>query len=72
MKNLYYTQSLNLAAYLKYRGKEPISSETIKGITTFYFDKDEETHQIVRDYNSNTDLKGFISAFRDIKHMIKK
>lgn len=72
MDNLYYTQSLNLAAYLKYRGKNPISSETIKGITTFYFDKDEETYQIVRDYNSNEDLKGFISAFRDIKFMIKK
>lgn len=72
MDNLYYTQSLNLAAYLKYKGKEPIKSETIKGITTFFFDKDEETHQIVRDYNSNTEIKEFISAFRDIKHMIKK
>lgn len=72
MEDLYYTQSLNLAAYLKYKGKEPINSETINRITTFYFDKDEETHRIVRDYNSNTEIKEFIAAFRDIKHMIKK
>ena len=72
MKDLYYTRSLNLAAYLKYRGKKPISSETIKGITTFYFDKDEETYHIVKDYNTNEDLKKFIFCFRDIKHMIRK
>lgn len=72
MGDLYYTQSLNLAAYLKYKGKEPIKSETINNITTFYFDKDEKTHQIVRDYNSDIDLKKFITAFRDIKFMIKK
>lgn len=70
-KNLYYTQSLNLAAYLKWNGKEPIKSETVNGITTFYFDKDEETYKIVTRYNNDLDMKRFITCFRDIKRMIK-
>jgi hypothetical protein len=68
----YFTQSLNVAAFLLYKGFQVKNVLTTNGITTFYFDRCDEVFDAVRDYNTNTDLKKFITAFRDIKDMIKR
>jgi hypothetical protein len=70
--NTYYTQSLNIAAYLKFKGFKILNSETIKNITTFYFERTDSLNQAIKDYNNDTELKMFITAFREVKEMIKK
>jgi hypothetical protein len=38
---------------------------------TFYFVKDERLKEVIDSYNSNIELKNFISAFKKVKELIK-
>ena len=66
----YFTQSLNIAAYLISKGFEVKRTETNSvGIMTFFFERSEKTHDLIMAYNSNDELKKFIAAFREIKRL---
>jgi hypothetical protein len=72
MENYYFTQSLNIAAYLISKGYEVKKLENSStGITTFFFERSDGTFEAVKEYNNNDELKKFISAFREIKQMVK-
>lgn len=70
MNNLYYTQSLNLASYIMANGIEPVGKTKSNGSVTIYFDKTEQLHDIVKEYNKNDDLKKFISSFKKLKQYL--
>jgi hypothetical protein len=70
MDELYYTQSLNLAAYLMSRGFEPVGKRKSNGSVTIYFTKTDQLHDGVRAYNKNEDLKKFIGSFRELKQYL--
>lgn len=67
----YFTQSLNIAAFLLSKGFDVKKMEVSNtGITTFFFERSEGTHLAVKEYNNDEKLKKFIGAFREIKQMI--
>lgn len=67
MSDLYYTQSLNLAAYLMSKDFMPVGKrDSLKGVT-IYFNKTDALHDAVREYNRNIELKKFITSFKDLK-----
>lgn len=68
----YTTQSLNVAAFLMYKDLEVVKSETIKGITTFYFKREDAVYDALAEYNSNVELKKFITSFREVKRLIRR
>lgn len=72
MNELYYTQSTNLAAYLVMNGFEIVGNRKSNGKVTLYFPKSDLLHDCVRRYNSETELKKFISAFKTVKESINK
>ncbi|MED1863203.1 DUF5659 domain-containing protein [Fictibacillus nanhaiensis] len=72
MKDMYYTQSLNLAAYIMSKGIDPVGKTKSGKSVTIYFNKTNELHDVVRDYNNQEELKKFISAFRELKHYLNK
>jgi hypothetical protein len=70
MKDLYYTQSLNLAAFIMSKGINPVGKTKSSGSVTIYFDKTDQLHDVVRDYNKQEELKKFIASFRDLKQYL--
>lgn len=70
MNDLYYTQSLNLAAFLMSKGFDPVGKRKVNGSVTIYFNKTDQLHDGVREYNKNEDLKKFISSFRELKQYL--
>lgn len=70
MKDLYYTQSLNLAAYVMSKGFEPVGKRKTDRGVTIYFTKTDALHDAVRDYNKHEDLKKFIASFRELKNYL--
>jgi hypothetical protein len=70
MKELYYTQSTNLAAYLVMNGFEIVGNRKSNGCMTIYFTKSDELHNCVRKYNTEHELKKFISTFKKVKDSI--
>jgi hypothetical protein len=73
MINEYFvTQSLNVAAYLRYKGFK--LQEFIKQdkIASYCFDKSPEVFSAVNEYNQNNDLKRFINSYREIRELIYK
>lgn len=67
MKDLYYTQSLNLAAYLMAHGFEPVGKRKNSKSVTIYFEKTDALHDCVRQYNKDEELKRFIASFKRLK-----
>lgn len=72
MNELYYTQSLNLAAFVMSKGFEPVGKRKSNGNVTIYFNKTDELHDAVREYNKNEELKKFIASFRELKNYLNK
>ncbi len=70
-KNLYFTQSLNIAAWLMSKNIKFMCKTAEAGVTTFYFERTPETKLAIDEYNSNQELKGFISAFKDIRNILR-
>ncbi|QWU14474.1 hypothetical protein SAMN04487895_101786 [Paenibacillus sophorae] len=71
MNKLYYTQSTNLAAYLVMNGFQIVTVYKENGKVTMYFDKTDALHDCVRKYNTEIELKQFISAFKKVKETIR-
>lgn len=69
--NMYRTESLNVAAYLKSRGFQPERKEDYGRKASIYFESSKELYQAIEEYNNNDELKKFISAFREIKEFIR-
>lgn len=70
VKDIFYTQSTNLAAYLVMNGFEIIGKQKSINMTTIYFTKSDELHNCVRRYNEETELKKFIAAFKSVKTIL--
>jgi hypothetical protein len=71
MDEMFYCKSLNLVSYLISKGVEPKGYNDRGKNLTFYFVKDEKLKQIIDSYNNNKELKDFISAFKQVKDLIK-
>jgi hypothetical protein len=71
MNEMFYCKSLNLVAYIMSNGVEPHGFNDRGRNLTFYFVKDDRLKEIIDSYNNNTELKNFISAFKQVKDLIK-
>lgn len=67
----FQTASLNMVAWLITKGFNIKDTKKLDGQTIFYFDRNEEVQKAVNDYNSNYELKKFISNFRKVKEIAK-
>lgn len=72
MNEFYYTQSLNLAAYLVMNGHELQGYRKNEYATTMYFIKTEELFKHLDQYNQDLKLKKFIASFKTLKSIINK
>ena len=71
-KQLQYfvSQSLNVAAYLKFKGFEIKNVKRDDKTVSFCFDKSPEVFDAVNEYNQDNDLKRFITSYREIRSLI--
>jgi hypothetical protein len=72
MNEMFYCKSLNLVAYIMSKGIEPQGFNDRGKNLTFYFVKNDKLKEVIDSYNNNTDLKNFISAFKQVKDLIKE
>jgi hypothetical protein len=71
MRNYFYTESLNVAAWLVSRGFNIDNTTKIGNLTRFNFIRSEQLISEINNYNQNIELKKFITAFRDVKRLLK-
>jgi len=71
-KNQQYfvTQSLNVSAYLRFKGFEIREVRKDGKTASFCFDKSNEVFDAVNEYNQDNDLKKFITSYREIRSFI--
>ena len=71
-KNQQYfvTQSLNVSAYLRFKGFEIRDVRKDDKTVSFCFDKSNEVFDAVNEYNQDEDLKKFITSYREIRSLI--
>jgi hypothetical protein len=69
--NLYQVYSLNVATYLKMNGFNIIRAEKIEDKTVFSFERTEQLYKAIDTYNSNEELKRFISTYKDIRNITR-
>ena len=71
-KNQQYfvTQSLNVSAYLRFKGFEIRDVRKDDKTVSFCFDKSNEVFDAVNEYNQDNDLKKFITSYREIRSLI--
>lgn len=67
MENLYKVKSLNVVAYLRLKGFTIAKVEKDKNEANFYFEKSKELFKVIDEYNSNQELKKFISSFKEVR-----
>ena len=72
MNNYFYTQSLNIVAWLISKDFKIKETTKIDKGTLFCFERSESLNQAINDYNINIELKKFIGAFREVKKFINK
>ncbi len=70
INDYFVTQSLNVAAYLLFKGFEVKHFKKEDGFASFCFDKSEEVFEAVNEYNQSGELKRFINCFREIKKIL--
>jgi len=71
MSNIFQTSSLNIVAWLLTKGYPVKDKKRLDDKTIFYFDRVDTLQSAIDAYNNNTDLKEFISNFRQVKIMAK-
>lgn len=72
MEDKFYTQSLNLAAYIKANGIDIISHDKQNKVTTFYFERNQKLQDVINAYNKDEKIKKFITCFKEIKELAHK
>jgi hypothetical protein len=72
MNEMFYCKSLNLVSYIISKGIQPEGYNDRGKNLTFYFVKDDQLKVVIDSYNSNVELKNFISAFKQVKDLIKE
>lgn len=70
-KELFYTESLNVAAWLMHSNIELVQNVKVGNQTIFYFKRCPELKEAMDKYNNNPDLKGFIACFRKVKALTR-
>lgn len=68
---MFYCRSLNLVAFLMSKGVEPEGYNDRGKNLTFYFKKDDRLQDTISQYNENKELKEFITAFKQVKDIIR-
>ena len=68
----YMTYSLNMVAWFKMRGLEPIRVEKKNTAIQFYFDWTKELNEAITTYLGNGELRDFLEILRKIRMEIKK
>jgi hypothetical protein len=71
MNEMFYCRSLNLVAFLMSKGVEPDGYNDRGKNLTFYFKKDDKLQETINLYNENNELKEFITAFKQVKDIIR-
>jgi hypothetical protein len=71
MNEMFYCRSLNLVAFLMSKGVEPEGYNDRGKNLTFYFKKDDRLQDTINQYNENKELKEFITAFKQVKDIIR-
>lgn len=73
MINEYFvTQSLNVAAYLRFKDFELKDYRRDGRIISYCFEKSQEVFDAVNEYNQDNELKKFINSYREIREFIYK
>jgi len=70
--SIFTTGSTNLAAFLYMNDIKPVQVTKINNQTYFLYVKTEELNVQIDNYNSNVELKEFISAFKKVKDISRK
>lgn len=71
MNEMFYCRSLNLVAFLMSKGVQPEGYNDRGRNLTFYFKKDDKLQETIHMYNENKELKEFITAFKQVKDIIR-
>jgi hypothetical protein len=71
MNEMFYCRSLNLVAFLMSKGVQPEGYNDRGKNLTFYFKKDDRLQEVINMYNENKELKEFITAFKQVKDIIR-
>lgn len=63
--------SINLIAYLRTKGIEPIRKESVGGQVSYIFVDDERLNIYVKEYKSDQNLQKFITKLSETRREIK-
>jgi hypothetical protein len=70
-ENVFKTSSLNIASWLLVKEVEPLDYITVKGVTTFFYERSDVLDKYLTEYDNNVELKKFIGKFRQVREMVK-
>jgi hypothetical protein len=72
-KKVYYLMSLNVVAYIRARGIEPLDEpiKTDDGKVKYIFEDTEEFRKLLTEYNNNEFIQMFIGKLRLTKNEIQ-
>lgn len=70
-KSIFQTSSLNIVAWLAANDIEFIDHVKIYDKSIFYFDRNEQLSALLDEYNTNEQLKKFISSYKRIRGIVK-
>jgi len=68
---IFQTSSLNIVAWLSANDIEFMDHVVIYGKSTFYFERTEQLSKCLDEYNTNEQLKKFISSYKRIRSIVK-
>lgn len=72
MNKEFKLMSINVIAYLKMKGLQPLRIEkNEEGSIVHYFDNTDELHFYLKEYKKDKNLQSFISNLSDTRHAIK-
>ena len=71
MNKYFPTSNVNLASWLMYKGFELKRMDQIDNTMLLKFENSENLLNAVREYNGNTELKAFITKFKQLREMMK-
>jgi hypothetical protein len=72
MNNYFSVMSLNMVAWLVSKGFEVVETVIVNNQVTFFFEKSEQLSESIVAYNSNLELKDFISCYRKVKELVNQ
>jgi hypothetical protein len=71
-KDVFYTSSLNVIAYLKTKGVNCESVTKFNGKSLFLYIKNESLQQYLDEYKADKKLQSFLIELRNVKESLSK